>query len=139
MTIDTLKLVGEFHRKFVDEPGIPLEKVRAVRPKLIEEELTELKDAIDIGDQVKILDALLDLQYVIDGTFIAYGLADYKDVGFVIVHQSNMAKLGPDGKPIIRADGKILKPEGWQSPNDELAALLNLTHHVSPTGTPHHT
>jgi len=113
----TLEMVQEFHTKFVEEPKIPLDKVRDVRPRLIEEELIELDEAILMEDQVKILDALSDLQYVLDGTYIAFGLDHVKQAAFEEVHRSNMAKLGPDGKPIIRSDGKILKPEGWQPPN----------------------
>jgi predicted HAD superfamily Cof-like phosphohydrolase len=114
--LNTLALVKEFHRKFVEEAGVPIEKVRAVRPVLLAEELNELCAAIAANDRVEILDALTDLQYVLDGTYIAFGLDGVKDVAFVEVHASNMSKVGEDGRPIIRADGKILKGPNFEPP-----------------------
>lgn len=113
----TIEMVREFHRVFVDEPKIPVEKIITVRPRLLIEEVLELKEAIDTKDRLAILDALTDIQYVLDGTYIAFGLDHVKQPAFEEVHRSNMAKLDANGKPIIREDGKILKPEGWQPPN----------------------
>lgn len=115
--INTVAKVREFHRKFVDEPGIPIEKIKSIRPILLREELRELDDAIAANDQVEILDALTDLQYVLDGTYIAFGFDRVKYRAFAEVHRSNMSKLDADGKPVIRDDGKILKGPNFSPPN----------------------
>ena len=64
---------------------------------------------------MEVADALADLVYVIYGAALEYGIP--LDRVFAEVHRSNMAKLGADGRPILREDGKILKPDGWTLPN----------------------
>lgn len=119
--MSTLDLVKDFHKCFQcpihDHPMLLDQGLNAFRVRLIREEAQELDDALVSGHEEEVLDALCDLQYVLDGAFLALGFHHYKDKAFKAVHISNMAKLGPDGKPIIRADGKIMKPEGWQPPN----------------------
>jgi predicted HAD superfamily Cof-like phosphohydrolase len=88
----------------------------ALRLALIDEELTELRAAIGIGDVVAVADALADLLYVTYGAAITFGI-DVRPI-FEEVHRANMAKLGGG----TRADGKVLKPHGWQPP--DLAPLL---------------
>lgn len=110
----TLDQVKEFHKRFVTQPE---EVIQACRIALLKEELQELEDAIASKDNVEILDALTDLQYVLDGTYIVFGLADLKDAAFREVHASNMSKLGADGKPIYREDGKVLKGPNYRPPN----------------------
>ena len=83
----------------------------ALYRKLITEELKELDDAVTADEH---LDALIDLIYVTIGAGIALG-HDMQGA-WDEVHKTNMAKLGPDGKPIIREDGKVIKPEGWKGP-----------------------
>ena len=120
-TRSTLDQVREFSEAFsvpiADSPNVTDPDINALRVKLLREELDELRDALYGHDPVATLDALCDLQYVLDGAFLQLGFAGVKEAAFADVHRSNMAKLGPDGKPIRRADGKILKPEGWQPPN----------------------
>jgi hypothetical protein len=105
--------VREFHEAF----GVRLggswtdEDRRRLRRALICEEFKEYRDAEDADDAAATLDALVDLTYVIVGAALEYGW-DFAGA-FAAVHAANMAKLGPDGKPIMREDGKILKPEGW--------------------------
>ena len=67
-------------------------------------------------DIVEIADALADIIYIACGTAVSYGIP--LDKIWETVHNSNMAKL-VDGKVLLRADGKIQKPEGWQPPNIE--------------------
>lgn len=110
----TIEMVKEFHEAFVTQPDEVIQKCRLT---LLKEELKELEDAIAAKDNVEILDALTDLQYVLDGTYIVFGLADLKDAAFNEVHASNMSKLGADGKPIYREDGKVLKGENYRPPN----------------------
>ncbi len=91
-----------------------------LRVDLIQEELDEYKEALAAGDIVAVADALGDLDYVVNGAAIEHGIV--LPVITAEIHRSNMTKLGPDGKPIYREDGKILKGEGYEPP--KLAPLL---------------
>jgi predicted HAD superfamily Cof-like phosphohydrolase len=117
---DPFAAVIEFHRRFAawigDRPALPAVDLAAFRLALIDEELAELRAAIGIGDVVAVTDALADLLYVTYGAAITFGI-DLRPV-FEEVHRANMAKLGGG----TRADGKVLKPGGWQPP--DLAPLL---------------
>lgn len=117
----TLELVRSFHSAFghpiAVTPDVSNTKTNALRVELIAEELSELKTALAARDAVSTLDALADLQYVLDGAWIAFGFAGAKLEAVEEVHRSNMSKLGPDGKPIYRADGKILKGPNYRPPN----------------------
>jgi predicted HAD superfamily Cof-like phosphohydrolase len=118
----TIDQVQEFHECY----GLPVspsrnisdEKTNLLRINLLAEELDELREALDAGDMVEVLDALTDLQYVLDGAYLSFGLQNVKDAAFNEVHRSNMSKLGADGKPVIRAeDGKILKGPDYFKPD----------------------
>lgn len=112
--------VREFHHVFeqprAERPGLgegfPLE----LRKHLIEEEAGELVRALEAGDVVGAIDGMCDLLYVVYGTAVAMRIDI--DPYFDEVHRSNMAKLGPDGRPIFRKDipKRVMKPEGWQPP-----------------------
>jgi predicted HAD superfamily Cof-like phosphohydrolase len=91
------------------------ERVNELRLQLLQEELNELQDAIESGDTVAALDALSDLQYVLDGAFLSLGFS--KHPAFEEVHRSNMSKLDDAGLPIRRADGKILKGPNYSPPD----------------------
>lgn len=114
------KQVKEFHKAFnlpiSDFPRqLELER-KHFRADLIQEELDEFLEADGKGIKnfVDEIDALIDLLYFTYGTLIEMGV-DAEEV-FDIVQECNMAKLGPNGKPIYREDGKVLKPEGWTGP-----------------------
>lgn len=118
----TLEMVKEFH----DTYGLPVKaspdlsdpKTNELRINLLAEELDELKEAIAAGDVVEVLDALTDLQYVLDGAYLSWGLHDVKDAAFNEVQRSNMSKLGADGKPIRReSDGKVMKGPNFFEPD----------------------
>ncbi len=118
----TIEQVKEFHETYglpvLDQPDISNEKTNELRINLIAEELEELKEALEQGDLVETLDALIDLQYVIDGAFLSFGMQALKTPAFNEVHDSNMSKLGEDGKPIRReSDGKILKGPNYFKPD----------------------
>jgi predicted HAD superfamily Cof-like phosphohydrolase len=91
-----------------------------LRRKLIREEFKELMKALEEEDIVGIADGLADLTVVVYGTALSYGI----DLDRVMqeVHRSNMSKLGEDGKPIYREDGKVLKGP-YFSPPDILHVL----------------
>jgi Uncharacterized protein conserved in bacteria len=115
----THEQVLEFHTTFGAPVGLTpalISPERAeLRYELIKEELKELRDAIDADDLVEIADALGDLDYVVHGAAIEYGLPHALIV--TEIHASNMSKLGEDGLPILREDGKILKGPGYYRPN----------------------
>jgi predicted HAD superfamily Cof-like phosphohydrolase len=118
-------MVREWHEAFdvpvAPEPAIPPARA-ALRLALIEEEAAELREAVEAGDLVAVLDALCDLQYVVDGAFLEFGLHGVKHDAMAEVHGSNMSKLGADGRPVLREDGKVLKGPSFRQP--DLAALL---------------
>ena len=121
--------VAEFMRAFGQhvskEPGLKYRPTE-LRIALIEEELDELKDAIykyEVGDLserdaiIEVADALTDILYVTLGAGHAFGID--LEACFDEVQRSNMSKLGPDGKPMHRADGKVMKGPNYSEPNLE--------------------
>lgn len=124
--------VGEFHTAYglpvrtAPDVAVGAEQV-ALRLALIQEEVGELAAAATEGDIVGIADALADIVYVAYGTAHVYGI----DLDAVLdeVHASNMTKLGADGRPVRRADGKILKGPGYRPP--DIASVLS-----GPAGLP---
>lgn len=96
--------------------------IKKLRFDLLYEELLEYKNAysdLDITNkehQREVLDALVDLQYVLIGTIQSHGMQNIFEAAFAEVHRSNMTKF-PDGKVIMREDGKILKPDTFTPPN----------------------
>lgn len=120
--------VLEFHRRF----GIPFrtaptadipEAEWRMRHEIMREENDEYLTACQNGDRVEIADALGDMLYVLCGTLLAHGMQDKIEAVVSEIHRSNMSKLDPDGNPILREDGKILKGEGFFRP--DLARILN--------------
>ena len=93
-----------------------------LRCDLILEEAHEFVEACKDPNWVEMIDALIDLLYVTFGALDAMGVD--ATLFWDEVHRSNMLKLGPDGQPIRRADGKITKPEGWQPP--DIAKVLRM-------------
>jgi hypothetical protein len=81
-------------------PTIPLNRVN-LRIKLLQEELDELKEGINNNDLVEVFDALLDLEYILLGTVVEFGMAKIFDEGFEEVHSSNMSKFCKDGHEVI--------------------------------------
>jgi predicted HAD superfamily Cof-like phosphohydrolase len=91
-----IKLVEEFHNTFgapvLDKPQIPSKDRSELRVSLLQEELNELKEAIKNSDLVEISDALADLQYVLSGAILEFGLGDKFNELFLEVQRSNMSK-----------------------------------------------
>ena len=118
-TLDKVKIFHETYGLPVrGAPDISDPKTNALRINLLAEEVDELKEALEAGDMVEVLDALTDIQYVLDGAYLSFGLHDVKMAAFEEVQRSNMSKLGADGKPIVREeDGKILKGPDYFKPD----------------------
>jgi len=90
-----------------------------LRYRLGKEELVEYLDACNNDDLVEVTDALADQLYILLGTMVAHGMQDIIEDVFNEVHRSNMSKLGEDGQPIYREDGKVLKGPNFSAPNIE--------------------
>ena len=127
MRRSAFELVGEFHRAFDvprrDAPTVDVPADEAVlRQALLDEEVDELREAVAAGDVVAIADALADVVYIACGTAHAYGID--LDAVLAEVHRSNMTKLGADGRPVRRHDGKVLKGPAYEPPR--VAHVLGL-------------
>lgn len=116
-----IKAVEEFHNAFGEkngsEPRLISDKVYELRHSLMQEENDEYLDACDEEDLAGIADALGDMLYILCGTILKHGMQDVIEKVFDEIHSSNMSKLGEDGKPIFREDGKILKGPNYFKPN----------------------
>lgn len=88
-----------------------------LRLQLIQEELGELAYALAIGDPVDVLDALTDLQYVLDNAYLEFGFKNLKLPAFREVHASNMTKLTREGKPLFDDAGRVMKSDQYRPPN----------------------
>jgi len=89
----------------------------ALRHRLMHEENEEYLEACENGDLVEIADALGDMMYILCGTILAHGLQDKIEGIFEEIQRSNMSKLGSDGNPIYREDGKIMKGPNYFKPD----------------------
>ena len=111
--------VGTFMKTFGQEvkekAEFPTDKITSLRYDLIREELDELKEAMDNKDIKEVADALTDILYVTYGAGHAFGIN--LDKCFTEVQNSNMSKLGEDGKPIYNEKGKVLKGPNYFKPN----------------------
>jgi len=125
-----IKAVTAFHKAF----GLGVnDKVEAdlgisknlLRYKLMREENEEYLDAANNNDLVEVADALGDMLYILCGTIIEHGLAHKIDEVFEEIQRSNMSKLGADGKPIYREDGKVLKGPSYFKP--DIAGILGVS------------
>lgn len=108
-----------------DLPTLSTDEVQALRVRLIQEELDELKEAYEAGDIVGVYDACLDLIYVVEGTGVAHGFN--LRAGFEAVHNNNMDKLARGHKD---EGGKFIKPADHLPP--DLWALLEMQYRMAP-------
>ena len=104
-----------FGQEVKDKPSLSSDKINKLRISLIKEELDELKEAMDSKDLLEVADALTDLLYVTYGAGHAFGID--LDKCFEEVQNSNMSKLGDDGKPIYNEFGKVMKGPNYFKPN----------------------
>ena len=109
------KFMQTFGQDVKTKPSFPDNKIVNLRNSLIEEELSELKDAVKNNDITEVADALTDILYVTYGAGHAYGID--LDKCFNEVQNSNMSKLGDDGKPIYNESGKVMKGPNYYKPN----------------------
>ena len=104
-----------FGQEIKEKAQFPNEKITTLRHDLIKEELDELKEAMDNKDIKEVADALTDILYVTYGAGHAFGIN--LDKCFEEVQNSNMSKLGSDGKPIYNDKGKVMKGPNYFKPD----------------------
>jgi len=109
------KFMETFGQEIREKAQFPNEKITSLRHDLIKEELDELKEAIDNNDIKEVADALTDILYVTYGAGHAFGIN--LDKCFEEVQNSNMSKLGSDGKPIYNDKGKVMKGPNYFKPD----------------------
>ena len=109
------KFMETFGQEIKEKAGFPNDKITSLRYELIKEELDEFKEAIDKKDIKEVADALTDILYVTYGAGHAFGIN--LDKCFKEVQNSNMSKLGKDGKPIYNENGKVMKGPNYFKPN----------------------
>lgn len=117
-----IRSVEEFHDAFgIPNQYSPVADITAdgalLRYELIREENEEYLEACKEGNLVEIADALGDQLYILCGTILKHGLQHVIEDVFDEIHRSNMSKLGEDGKPIYREDGKVLKGPNYFKPD----------------------
>ena len=122
MIKNELKAVAEFHYAFgiesANSPVVSLpEQTVLLRHNLMKEENEEYLEAAQNNDLVEVADALGDMLYILCGTILTHGMQYKITEIFEEIQRSNMSKLGSDGKPIYREDGKVLKGPNYLKPN----------------------
>ena len=124
---EVLSSVAEFHTAFripnADAPHATLTREEALlRHRLMAEENDEYLEAAENGDVVEVADALGDQLYILAGTMMRHGMQDVIAKVFREIQASNMSKLGSNGEPILREDGKVMKGPSYFRPN--IAGIL---------------
>lgn len=122
---EAIASVEEFHNSFGIKNNLePIAKIEPnqidLRHRLMSEENNEYLEAAKNNDLVEVADALGDQLYILCGTILKHGMQDLIGEVFEEIHRSNMSKLGENGKPIYREDGKVLKGENYFKPNIKL-------------------
>ncbi|MGB0256486.1 MAG: hypothetical protein ACPHL7_03600 [Flavobacteriaceae bacterium] len=119
--------VEKFHETYQllsnDSPTVDVPvAIKTLRYELMKEENEEYKEAVANNDMVEVADALGDMLYILCGTIITHGMQHKIGEVFEEIQRSNMSKLGPDGKPIYREDGKVMKGPNYFKP--DIAKIL---------------
>ena len=117
-----LSAVEKFHKVYGilinDRPTVDIDKeLIKLRFNLMKEENEEYFEAAKKNDIVEVADALGDMLYILCGTIITHGFQNKIEEVFDEIQNSNMSKLGKDGKPIYRGDGKVMKGPNYFKPN----------------------
>ncbi|CAI8200130.1 nucleoside triphosphate pyrophosphohydrolase family protein [bacterium] len=119
---DKIKAVQQFHEAFKIGYRTSLKadlgfSKNTLRFDLMKEENEEYLEAANNNDMVEVADALGDMLYILCGTIIEHGMQHKIEAVFEEIQRSNMSKLGEDGQPIYREDGKVLKGPNYFKPH----------------------
>ena len=123
--INSVKIFHEVYKlSYKDSPvaDIGIDKIN-LRFKLMAEENQEYFEAAKNNDIIEVADALGDMLYILCGTIIEHGMQDKIEEIFDEIQKSNLSKLGDDGKPIYRNDGKVMKGPNYFKP--KISEILN--------------
>ena len=123
--IEAVKIFHEIYKlSYKENPTteIGLDKIK-LRFNLMAEENQEYLQAAKNNDLIEVADALGDMLYILCGTIIEHGMQDKIEEVFDEIQKSNLSKLGKDGKPIYRNDGKVMKGPNYFKPN--ISKVLN--------------
>ena len=117
--IDSVKKFHEVYKLgYKNSPSVDLDHDKLqLRHNLMKEENEEYLQAAKENDLVEIGDALGDMLYILCGTIIEHGMQNKIEEIFDEIQKSNMSKLGSDGKPIYREDGKVMKGPNYFKPD----------------------
>ena len=123
-----INAVKEFHTSFglgvsYEMKGDLGESKNSLRFNLMKEENEEYLEAVQNNDLIEVADALGDMLYILCGTIITHGMQDLIEEVFREIHRSNLSKLGADGQPLYREDGKVMKGPNYFRP--DIAAVLD--------------
>lgn len=124
---EQIAAVTKFHEvyriPYAVQPTIDVDpQLIALRHRLMAEENEEYLEAALAGNLVEVADALGDMLYILCGTMITHGMQDKIEDVFREIQRSNLSKLGADGQPIYREDGKVMKGPNYFKP--DIAAIL---------------
>ncbi len=128
MIKNELDAVEAFHNAFKiqvnQEPTVNLtDQIKELRFNLMKEENEEYLEAVFSNDLIEVADALGDMLYILCGTILAHGMQHKITEVFNEIQRSNMSKLGADGNPIYRKDGKVMKGPNYFKP--DIKSLLD--------------
>mgnify|MGYP000877795210 CR=1 FL=1 len=128
MSIDNeYNMVKDFHKAFghpvADKPTLISEERAKARHSWMLEEINEFLEAVKNGDIYEMADAMIDNIYFALGTLVEMGIPPAKI--FEAVQKANMSKLWSDGKAHYNDVGKVIKPEGWQDPHEDISKIIN--------------
>ena len=128
MIKNELDAVQAFHEAFKInvnyEPTINVsDQIKELRFNLMKEENEEYQEAVRNNDLIEVADALGDMLYILCGTILTHGMQHKITEVFEEIQRSNMSKLGADGNPIYREDGKVMKGPNYFKP--DIKAILN--------------
>ena len=123
--IDSVKKFHEVYKlNYKESPIAKLDHATInLRFNLMDEENKEYLEAAQNNDLIEVADALGDMLYILCGTIIAHGMQDKIEEVFDEIQRSNMSKLGNDGEPIYREDGKVMKGPNYFKP--DFSKILN--------------
>ena len=116
--VDVTKFHNAFKIKVNENPTVEIDNALIeLRYRLMQEENSEYLEAAKNKDLIEVADALGDMLYILCGTILTHGLQHKIEEVFNEIQRSNMSKLGKDGNPIYRKDGKVMKGPNYFKPD----------------------
>ena len=131
--VDVTKFHNAFKIKVNENPTVEIDNALIeLRYRLMQEENSEYLEAAKNKDLIEVADALGDMLYILCGTILTHGLQYKIEEVFNEIQRSNMSKLGKDGNPIYRNDGKVMKGPNYFKPDIYKILKWFLKYFISP-------